>query len=126
LPVCLGITVVGTSRFDVAPARDDVFFSAGGKVCSVAGSRRPFRYIRSGQWQADARSFAAVVRYLLETRNPKPNQSGGSPVPSAGHAYQPCFYHPSDAQHFVNAKTSGIPPSAAGAANGPKNGWLTR
>jgi hypothetical protein len=74
----LGITVVGTSRFDVAPARDDAFSARPAKSAAVAGSRRPFRYIRSGQWQADARSFAAVVRYLLEPEiQAKP--SGGSP-----------------------------------------------
>ena len=74
----LGITVVGTSRFDVAPARDDVFSARAAKSAAVAGSRRPFRYIRSGQWQADARSFAAVVRYLLEPEI-QAKQSGGSP-----------------------------------------------
>ena len=74
----LGITAVGTSRCDVAPARDDAFSAPAAKSAAVAGSRRPFRYIRSGQWQADARSLAAVVRYLLEPEIPaKP--SGGSP-----------------------------------------------
>jgi hypothetical protein len=74
----LGITVVGTSHFDVAPARDDVVAAPAAKSAAVAGSRRPLRHIRSGQWQADARTFAAVVRYLLDPEiQTKP--SGGSP-----------------------------------------------
>jgi hypothetical protein len=74
----LGFTVVGTSHFDVAPARDDVVAAPAAKSTAVAGRPRPLRYIRSGQWQADARTFAAVVRYLLDPEiQTKPN--GGSP-----------------------------------------------
>lgn len=74
----LGITVVGTSRFDVAPVRDDAVSAPSAKSVAVAGRPRPFRYIRSGQWQADTRTLAAVVRYLLEPEiQAKP--SGGSP-----------------------------------------------
>jgi hypothetical protein len=73
----LAITAVGTSHCDVAPTRDDALSAPAAKSAAVVGSRRPFRYIRSGQWQADARSLAAVVRYLLEPEiQAKP--SGGS------------------------------------------------
>ena len=74
----LGITAVGTSHCNVAPARDDAFSAPAAKSGAVAGNPRLFRYIQSGQWQADARTLAAVVRYLLEPEI-KAKPSGGSP-----------------------------------------------
>ena len=74
----LGITAVGTSLCDVAPARDDSVPAPSAKSAAVAGSPRPLRYIQSGRWQADARTCAAVIRYLLEPEiQAKP--SGGFP-----------------------------------------------
>ena len=62
----LGITALDTSQFDVAPARGDAVPAPAARMAAVAGSPRSFRYIRSGQWQADARTLVAVVRYLLD------------------------------------------------------------
>jgi hypothetical protein len=74
----LGISAIETSQRDTAPTKDDEVSTSAAKSAAIAGSRRPFRYIRSGRWQADARTFAAVVRYLLEPEiEAKPN--GGSP-----------------------------------------------
>jgi hypothetical protein len=74
----LGITVAGSSHFNVAPARDAAVSARAAKSTAVAGSRRPFGYIRSGQWQADTRTLTAMIRYVLDPEiQAKP--SGGSP-----------------------------------------------
>jgi hypothetical protein len=62
----LGITVAGTSHFDVAPARDDAVSAPAVESAAVARRAGPFGYIRSGQWQADARTYTAMIRYLLD------------------------------------------------------------
>ena len=62
----LGLAALGTSHRDVAPARDDAVSAPPAKAASVAGSQKSFRYIRTGRWQADARTFTAIVRYLLD------------------------------------------------------------
>ena len=66
LATLLGIIAVATSHCHIAPARDDAVSVPTAKSAAVVGRPRPLRYIRTGQWQADARTFAAVIRYLLE------------------------------------------------------------
>lgn len=76
----LGITVVGTYHFDVAPTRGDAVSAPAAMSPAVAGSQRPFRYIRSGQWQADARTFTAMMRYLLEPEIQAKPSKGSTPL----------------------------------------------
>lgn len=74
----LWIIAVASTHCDVAPAKYDAVSVPSAKSAAVARSPRPFRYIRTGQWQADARTLTAVIRYLLEPEiQAKP--SGGFP-----------------------------------------------
>ena len=76
----LGIIAVATSHCVIAPAKYDAVSVPSAKFAAVAGSPRPFRYIRSGQWQADARTFAAAIRYLLEPENQAQSTGGFPPL----------------------------------------------
>jgi hypothetical protein len=62
----LGIIAVATPHRGVAPAKDETVLALSAESAVLAGSRRPLRHIRRGRWQAEARTFVAVIRYLIE------------------------------------------------------------
>ena len=101
----LGITVMGTSRLDVAPARDDAVSAPAVKSAAVARRARPFGYIQSGQWLADARTYTEMIRYLLDPELPiKPIGVSPSPQVARPTTLSP---PPPAAWHFVNARRAG-------------------
>jgi hypothetical protein len=72
----LGIMVVATTRSGSSPAQDtDTGLSTGQSTRKVPRTRGIW-YLESGQWQADARTLAATIRYLLEPETPQ-----AAPVP---------------------------------------------
>lgn len=79
----LGIIAVVTSPRDVAPARHDAVAAHSAKSTAAPERPRPFKYFRTGRLQADARTFVAVVRYLIEPEIQR-NPSGGFPPPQLG------------------------------------------
>ena len=79
----LGIIAVAASHRDVAPAKDESVSALSAESAVLAGSRRPLRHIRRGRWQAEARTFVAIIRYLIEPEfQAKPN-GGFTPLPAA-------------------------------------------
>jgi hypothetical protein len=74
----LGIIAAATPHTEVAPAKSHAVSAPSASSAGVPGSRRPRTRTRTVPWQADVRTFVAMIRYLLEPEFPaKP--SGGFP-----------------------------------------------
>ena len=74
----LGAIAVATWVTDGAPAKNGAVPEPSAESAAMARSPRHFGHHRSVSWQAEARSYISLIRYLLEPEF-QANPSGGSP-----------------------------------------------
>ena len=79
----LGIIAGATSHTDVAPAKCRAVSAPSASSAGVSASPRPRTRILTVPWQADARTFVAMIRYLLDPEIPAKPSEGFPPLQRA-------------------------------------------